>query len=265
MENLRVSVMTAICKISDNIELKEVYDKIVINDKVKYVEFKGYPNKGVSAKDKKKKRKDSVKKNFYNQLTIHIYNEKIINVKVFNNGKIQMTGIKYEKQGIDTVNILIKEFNDKIPEIEFNLQDYRIVLINTDFDIKYKVNRELLHRDICDIGIYSSFEPTIYPGVNIKYYINTNNNNGICNCTKKCNGKGNGDGDGDCKKITIAVFNSGKIIITGGKKFDQVLTCYKFINNILKDKEKYLNKEIDKTTNEKIKINLGKIKITLPQ
>ena len=38
--------------------------------------------------------------------------------------------------------------------------------------------------------------------------------NGICNCKTQCNGKGK---NGFCKKITVAVFNSGKIIITGGQ------------------------------------------------
>ena len=40
---------------------------------------------------------------------------------------------------------------------------------------------------------------------------------GICKCDCNCNGKGEGLGIGDCKRVTIAVFNSGKIIITGGK------------------------------------------------
>ena len=63
-----------------------------------------------------------------------------------------------------------------------------------------------------DKEYYSTFESCIYPGVKIKYYYNENNtNNGICNCDGCCNGKGI---NGDCKSITIAVFNSGKALIT---------------------------------------------------
>ena len=51
-------------------------------------------------------------------------------------------------------------------------QPMNIVLINSDFDIKYKVQRDILHREIIDAGLYSSYEPCIYPGVNIKYYMN---------------------------------------------------------------------------------------------
>ena len=72
----------------------------------------------------------------------------------------------------------------------------------------------------------------------------------------KCNGKGLGNGDGDCKKITIAVFNSGKIIITGGNSFNQVLISYEFINNLLSDKTKYENIIM----NDDTKNNRGKVK-----
>ena len=51
------------------------------------------------------------------------------------------------------------------------------------------------------------------------------------------NGKGNGNGDGDCKKVTIAVFKSGKIIITGGQNKDQIETSYRFIKNFIEGKK----------------------------
>ncbi len=64
----------------------------------------------------------------------------------------------------------------------------------------------------------------------------------MCQCTKRCNGKGTGHGNGECKRITIAIFNSGKIIITGGKTLEQLTLSYKFINSILKNKKKYMIK-----------------------
>jgi TATA-box binding protein (TBP) (component of TFIID and TFIIIB) len=262
MDNLRISTMTAVCNISNEINLKNCYEKLEINDIIHFIEFKGFPDKGFSKKSQKKKRKIKDKKVFYNQITVHVFLDKVINVKIFNNGRIQMTGLKFKDQGLKVIDCLIKEitkynidnciFND-----ELKLNNYNIVLINSDFDIKYKVNRELLHRDIIGLGMYSSYEPTIYPGVNIKYYDNNIYDDGICKCCNKCNGKGKGMGDGDCKKITIAVFNSGKIIITGGNSFEQVVTSYNFINNLLKDKEKYEN------TIEKSTINENKYMIKL--
>lgn len=247
MENLRISTMTAVCKISEEIKLDNLYNSIKINDVIKYVQYKSDMSKGYSEKALKKTRKKTVRKMFFNQITIHIFNKKLINVKVFNNGKIQMTGLKNSDQGKETIDVLIQELsklnNKETPifEGDLNISDYDIVLINSDFDIKYKVDREKLHRDLINLGIYSSFEPIMYPGVNMKYYFNTAfNNNGVCNCTNICNGKGKGNGDGDCKKITIAIFNSGKIIITGGRSEPQIVESYNYIYNLLKNKEKYI-------------------------
>ena len=52
-----------------------------------------------------------------------------------------------------------------------------------------------------------------------------------------CNGKGRADGDGNCKKVTIAVFKSGKIIITGGQNTKQLESAYYFIHNFINERK----------------------------
>ena len=84
-----------------------------------------------------------------------------------------------------------------------------------------------------EYNYYSTFEPCVYPGVNIKYYFNTNNDNGVCKCKNICRGKGSGDGDGNCKRVTIAVFKKGKIIITGAKYREQLYICKDFITDFI--------------------------------
>ena len=42
------------------------------------------------------------------------------------------------------------------------------------------------------------------------------------------------DPDDCCRKITISIFQSGKIIITGARAIKQVDECYQFIINLLK-------------------------------
>ena len=66
----------------------------------------------------------------------------------------------------------------------------------------------------------------------IYYYNPLVNNFGICDCENPCNGKGK---DNTCKKITIAVFKSGKIIITGGRTKHNIQTAYKFINEFIEE------------------------------
>ena len=164
-----------------------------------------------------------------------------------------MTGIKNIDQGERAIRLLLSEIEQLSLECKTNsfnsekiemIGDVKTVLINSDFDIYNKIDRVMLHRLISDNGYYSSYEPCIYPGVNIKYYSNPLRNNfGICDCDKHCNGKGLNN---TCKRITIAVFNSGKIMITGANNMNHVETAYKFITEfIYENKEKILIKNED--------------------
>ena len=68
-----------------------------------------------------------------------------------------------------------------------------------------------------------------------KYYYNENAvvKNGVCKCPKFCNGQGDGSDIGLCKRITIAIFQTGSIIITGARTQRQLDEAYEFINKIL--------------------------------
>ena len=175
--SLRISTMTLISHIDSIIDLEKVYENLSITDKITYLEYAEKPPKGKKLKQVKRRKKDDHKKRkyFYNQVTIHINIGKIVNVKIFNNGTIQMTGLKSIKQGKQIVQLYVEQLklhNVNIFEGEITIGDFNVVLINSDFDIKYKVNRELLHRDMLELDMCSSYEPTIYPGVNMKYYYN---------------------------------------------------------------------------------------------
>lgn len=242
MDNdLRISTITSVLKLSHIIDLEKIYKVVPISENyIPYIEY-GCDNvpRGFSEKSLIKKRKKKKKKIFYNQSTMHVMHDgKIMNVKLFNNGRIQITGLKNENQAVKLVKGLIQYFKDfEVISDYTELIDNKIVLINSDFDLCFQIKRDTLHRDIVENDIYSSYEPCIYPGVNIKYFINTNNHCGICECTKLCNGKGNGCGDGNCKKVTIAVFKSGKVIITGGQNKEQINESYRFITNFIENKK----------------------------
>lgn len=260
-ENLRISTRTATSKFSHKLDLKSIYSKLHIDEFIKYIEYgkepvKGVPKKQISAKKAKKK------KVFFNQITILVkYNYIYNNIKLFNNGSISMTGVKSEEIGkasieflferlkeLDENDIFIKNSeNDEQPKIEY----YKIVLINSDYDIGYEIRRSQLHQILVnEYEIYSSYEPCIYPGVNSKYYWNNEYKNpdlypmkGKCYCSSLCSGKGEGDGNGNCKKVTISAFQSGSVIITGANSIEQIIDCYNFISDILKTHNKQLKKE----------------------
>ena len=251
-ENLHISTMVQIGKLNTQIILKSLAESLNTNDNILYIEYGSEINKGFNDKKLSKKKLES-KKYFYNQLTLHIHNSlkknKRVNVKIFNNGRIQMTGINSDLVGSTTMEIVLKEFNklsnksDIFSDINIlKIGDLETVLINSDFDIHHEVDRDNLHRAIVDNGYLSSYEPCNYPGVNIKYYYNPLKRNfGICDCEKHCNGKGLND---TCKKITIAVFKSGKIIITGGRSKYHIQIAYEFITEFIQEnREKVLKKD----------------------
>ena len=248
-ENLHISAMVQLGKLNTKIDLSNLSGALETNDNIMYIEHGSKINKGVNNKKFSKKKSEN-RKYFYNQVTIHIFNNlkanKRVNVKIFNNGRIQMTGINSDTIGVTTINTIVAEFNklsdhhkSKIFESE-NIEEVgslETVLINSDFDIHNEINREMLHRLIIRDGYMSSYEPCTYPGVNLKYYYNPLVNNfGICDCEKPCSGKGK---DNTCKKITIAAFKSGKIIITGGRSQHNIQTAYKFITEFIEE-NKYM-------------------------
>ena len=244
---LHVSAIVQIGKLTTNINLYELANNLCITDKISYIEHGSEITKGYNPKDKPKKKLKKSKKFFYNQVTIHIKCDKPINMKIFNNGRVQMTGINNDKQGLESINILLNEIHKLSEESKLSIfdsetiikeGDIETVLINSDFDIYHEVDRENLHRLIIERGYYSSYEPCTYPGVNIKYYHNPIHNNfGICDCEKPCNGKGK---ENTCKKITIAVFKSGKIIITGGRSKENIQTAYKFITEFINENKEQI-------------------------
>ena len=239
MDSLRISTMTACANIRSNIYLSELYKQTHLSDFIKYVEHGDNNYKGWAKKNTKKKRKEKSKRTFFNQVTIHcFYDDKIINIKFFNNGQIQITGLKYEEQGKNMYDKLLNLFKnyEETFDGDLNIMNYRIVLINSDFSLEKEINRDNLQDKLAENNYYSTFEPCGYPGVNIKYYFNTNNTDGICRCKSICKGKGNGDGDGDCKRVTVAVFNKGNVIVTGAKNRDQLHVCKDFITHFINNK-----------------------------
>ena len=274
---LRISTHTATCSLSTSINLRLVAANLKIDDKIKYIEYANFPPLGVNPKQISLKKMNK-KKVFYNQITIVVQPALgfLNNVKIFNNGSISMTGLKNLTQGRKSAEIILEYFKNINGAMEFSNNDtaeglrmflepdgtyraledpesaainkYNIVLINSDYYIGFEIHRSELHELFIDkYKIFSSYEPCIYPGVNSKFYYNSTHNDpnypGKCICSKSCNGKGTGDGNGNCKKITVAAFQSGSVIITGAQSIEQIHTAYNFVNKVFDDNFEQIKKK----------------------
>lgn len=163
---------------------------------------------------------------FINQLIIilKINNNKKINIKLFKNGAFQMTGCK----SIDDCNkvlqklilylsnkIIINNNSEQIEKYfiedistEFSILNFKIDMINSNFKINYKLNRNIFYEILRQEGITCRYEPCIHASINIKY------NTGV-------------------KIVSIFVFQSGNIIITGACCRIDIIKTYDYINSIL--------------------------------
>ncbi len=221
----------------------------------------GYPAEGIlkmehetkvvghSARDMLTKRRVSAK-TFFNQSTLVIRKLrggdgddaaqfKEVNVKLFANGGFQMTGVTSEEFSRIVLDFILEKMSglaQPISETPLTVKKFAIQLLNSDYKMNMLLKRAELHRILCQqYHLSSTLETTIYQGVNTKYYYNeaAPATRGICMCPKFCNGQGDGTQVGACKKITIAAFQTGSIIITGARNRQQLDEAYKFMNEVL--------------------------------
>ena len=190
-------------------------------------------------------------KSFFNQSTIVLrrkitdddeknegdYHWKEVNVKLFANGGIQMTGVTSEPFARRAMEWLLQTIQS-LPESPFpsppSIQRFSIQLINTDYALNKFINQDALHKILInEYNLFSMLEKTIYQGINTKFFYNTRDpGQGICQCKQFCKGQGTGEGEGECKRITMSIFRTGKIIITGARQIHQIDAAYDFLNRV---------------------------------
>ncbi len=181
-----------------------------------------------------------------------------INMFMFTSGKIKVAGCTNEYQIDRAIDVLLKYMCSQLTPTQtkelfgLSVDNFKVisktpVMINSDFTSEYKVNRWNLDNIIRDkYNVLSSFEPGTHPAVISKYFTNdAYDTKGKCLCThhgadKSCCGRGNGSGIGNCKTVTILVFQSGSIILTGGRLLCQVEKGYEFIRKVLNDNKEHL-------------------------
>lgn len=253
---LRISTNVATGNIGSLLSLDTMFEQIG-----SYLIPFGYPEEGIlkmehkdrvvgaSARDLLTKKK-AAKKSFFNQSTLVVRKRRMdtpsefkeVNIKLFGNGGIQMTGItglEFARITLEWLLPILRQLPGPISKDPIYLKSLKIQLINSDYHVNATIHRDALHEIVSgpQYSLFSSLEKLIHQGVNIKYYYNTSRTvgrPGICNCEKACQGQGEGDAPGQCKKITILAFQTGDIIVTGARKQEQLQEAYEYMNQILK-------------------------------
>jgi TATA-box binding protein (TBP) (component of TFIID and TFIIIB) len=187
-------------------------------------------NRAIIIPNKKKKEKKG-KIGFFNQATVlaQIAKDKSINIKVFRNGAIQMTGCRSTDDCNKAVSILCNELKriraiylpkeNKIVEKPFvsipeNLSvdkayKFNIVMINSNINLGFTVNRDNLYQVLLNGDADCRYDPVKHASVDIKYNYK------------------------DIKKISIFVFEGGCVMITGANTCKQIRMAYDYIIRII--------------------------------
>lgn len=218
-EDLMISTMTLVCKIPVKFNVVGIAKYLTLSDDFIQTITCGnnreiHRTLNIATRKKLKSKK---KRNFYNQVTMIIkcVNVVDVNIKIFKNGSIQMTGCKKISPVIWVLDKLFGMLREKLDEYAepyvfltiSELFKFKIAMINSNFNIGFKINRDKLYYLLADDKYDCEYDPSRHAGVKLRYNLH-----------------------GATKNPSIFIFGKGSIIITGARTYAQIMECYKFIN-----------------------------------
>jgi TATA-box binding protein (TBP) (component of TFIID and TFIIIB) len=153
---------------------------------------------------------------FYNQITL-VYTDEFStkSIKVFPNGSLQVAGCSdlFDcKRIISELCLLFETYLGK-PSVAPD-ETFRVVMVNSNYSLNYNIN---LLKTVAQFEKYPdifkvSFEPDRYSAVKIKF--------------KPAE---------EMKEITVSIFGTGKIIITGAETLKEIVYAYNIINESINE------------------------------
>jgi TATA-box binding protein (TBP) (component of TFIID and TFIIIB) len=298
-DEIKVATMTLISKINCFIDIQKVIDSVKLEDgkieKIKFGKKKADSAEdglkettqctiktfnSPSAKDlvqveelkinpddsqKKVRKNKKKKKNFYNQVTIIIKpfpsRQNGVNMKLSENGSIQMTGGTSIEEGHLTIRKMIEylnqwnsdifyrrpETNDEtsfdsvttIEKIILSQEEHKSIeilfmrceLIIVSFEIPFYIHLKKFDELLkSKYNLLSILGTSSYPGINTKMTYNLE-----CKHTEHIKKKKKYTCD--CRDMSIFTFRTGKVIITGFENLEKIKVIFEKYINIVKSEE----------------------------
>ena len=241
--SLSISTMTICFNFNQFIDLQHLKDNLP-----EYF-ILSYKPGSKKSKVKKKKGTDS----FYNSFDIKIsfadrsttpVTFSNVSIFIFPNGKVKAAGVKT----INTIKIMIDEITDIITSVSdvienketFGPENIKIQMICSDFKIKpVKDDPDgwcLKQEDLKNILVKQGYSATFsalsrYPGINLKFPSIIEKD----------------------KQISLLIFRSGSIIITGAKNIKDISESYIFITNLISNNNFLFYHDINEEIKQKKK------------
>ena len=273
--NIRISTITITCGLDTDFKHKNIgkcfkkklSPKSILS--VKYGDSSECSGSILPEKKTRARKRKNAKRVFFNQVTLVVCSTKSknVNVKLFKNGSIQMTGCRNLSDFINVMTVLCKEVKRKMrilnrkkykqmlnnPEEDINPYDpielvsnpenvnvtkierFCIKMINSDFSVGIKIDREKFYDMLVKQGIDCAYEPNKHAAVNIKYKYKYNRKVKVC--LDEIENTFKWETKTFTTDITVLVFESGNIIITAAKNRDHIVSAYNFITKKISESQ----------------------------
>ena len=217
-----------------------------------------------------------IKNAFYNCFAIIIrYKQgmdfKEVHLKVFNTGKLEIPGI-VDNYLLDTIkSILLNNMQPYIDnKLEFIESKDENVLINSNFNCGFFINREILHNILLTkYKIETAFDPCSYPGIKCKYYFNNGKGYSTSEQTGNIDKEDNNLKMSDLNEttkytiISIMIFRTGSCLIVGNCNEKVLNFVFEFMKNLLKNEYLEIRAPSEENTKKLKEIKIKKRKINL--
>ena len=176
------------------------------------------------------------------------------NVKIFNTGKLEIPGICNDLILSDIIKYVVHIINGNQQKVYTCSEHSECVMINSDFNCGYYINRET----ICTIfkdkyKIKNEYDPCSYPGIQCTFYYDSSleTQTGIMPSTVQSNEINT------ISKISFMIFRTGSVLIVGKASEKIIYDIYDFLCKVFTVE---FNK-IKSHTNKNIKLQTKNQKI----
>lgn len=149
---------------------------------------------------------------FFNQVTLK-YNDEFStkSIKLFTNGSVQVAGATdlFDCWRIyNHVKSIVSSATGKAYSL---VTPFKVAMINTNFNLNFHVNLRVIQeifKPVCRVA----FDPDRYSAVKLKFKPRA-----------------------DMKTITASVFGTGKVIVTGAVKLEEIAHSYRFLTAVIRE------------------------------
>ena len=159
-----------------------------------------------------------------------------IHVKVFNTGKLEIPGIKDNDMLSKVLDNLVACLRPLVDTPICWKDDIYTVLINSNFNCGFYINRARLFEVIqFKYKISSVYDPCSYPGIQCKFYYDTrlesDSQTGIAPSEMSTY----------VKKVSFMIFRTGSVLIVGKCDEDELGKIYEFLRKMLRNEYSYIH------------------------